>query len=121
MRLWRKRTDAETTAAPEPSCWFCKKTSRYVRCLIAGPDGVNICEECVHICDEILAKRILEDPSNRGSLDIRGGQLVDDVESIQCGLCRMPAPLEGALILPDRGVLCADCVGAVRTTASHED
>ena len=114
MSLWRRKEVPDRPGEPDVACWFCKKTRRYVRLLIAGPDGVNICEECVHICDEIVAKRILEEPENRGPLDVRGGEVPGDPESIQCGLCRMPAPLEGALVLPDRGVLCGDCVDAVR-------
>lgn len=112
MSLWRKKTGQEAQE-PDMACWFCKKTRRYVRVLIAGPDGVNICEECVHICDDIIARRILEDPRNQGPLDVRGGELVGDTDSIQCGLCRMPGPLVGALAVPDRGVLCGFCSEAI--------
>ena len=35
-------------------CSFCGKRHDEVLKLIAGPD-VNICDECVHLCDEILA------------------------------------------------------------------
>ena len=36
------------------SCSFCGKSQERVAKLIAGP-GVYICDECVHLCDEILA------------------------------------------------------------------
>ncbi|MDN0093950.1 ClpX C4-type zinc finger protein [Yersinia rohdei] len=39
-------------AAPEPSCSFCKKPESEVR-IITGP-AVNICNECVGLCNEIL-------------------------------------------------------------------
>ncbi|MBQ2980789.1 MAG: ATP-dependent Clp protease ATP-binding subunit ClpX [Lachnospiraceae bacterium] len=35
-------------------CSFCGKTSSQVRRLIAGQDGVHICDECIDTCAEIL-------------------------------------------------------------------
>lgn len=35
-------------------CSFCGKTSDEVKKMIAGPNGVYICDECIGICDEIL-------------------------------------------------------------------
>ncbi len=37
-------------------CSFCGKTEKQVHKLIAGPNGVYICDECVDLCDEILAE-----------------------------------------------------------------
>ena len=36
------------------TCSFCGKGQRQVEVLIAGP-GVAICNECVDLCDEIIA------------------------------------------------------------------
>lgn len=41
-------------------CSFCGKTEKQVQKLIAGPSGVYICDECVDICDEILAEEFEE-------------------------------------------------------------
>ncbi len=41
-------------------CSFCRKTSRRVKRLIAGP-GVHICDECVGLCNRILAHEPIED------------------------------------------------------------
>ena len=38
-------------------CSFCGKSRDEVNKLIAG-QGVYICDECVHICDEILAESV---------------------------------------------------------------
>jgi len=38
-----------------PSCSFCGKPHNEVNKLIAGPD-VNICDECVRLCSEIIAE-----------------------------------------------------------------
>ena len=47
-------------------CSFCNKSEDQVRKLIAGPDGVYICDECIEICDEILEEE-LEDELSRTS------------------------------------------------------
>ena len=39
-------------------CSFCNKSEDQVRKLIAGPDGVYICDECIEICDEILEEEL---------------------------------------------------------------
>jgi ATP-dependent Clp protease ATP-binding subunit ClpX len=37
-------------------CSFCRRAQDEVNRLIAGPDGVFICDECVELCQEILAE-----------------------------------------------------------------
>ena len=37
-------------------CSFCGKNQDQVRRLIAGPNGVYICDECIRLCNEILAE-----------------------------------------------------------------
>ena len=37
-------------------CSFCGKPQDNVKKIIAGPDGVYICDECIKICDSILAE-----------------------------------------------------------------
>lgn len=50
-------------------CSFCHKTQDQVRKLIAGPDGVFICDECVDICAEIIEEEYDETPE-KDSLQI---------------------------------------------------
>jgi ATP-dependent Clp protease ATP-binding subunit ClpX len=38
-------------------CSFCGKNQDQVRRLIAGPGGVYICDECVALCNEIIAEQ----------------------------------------------------------------
>lgn len=40
----------------EHRCSFCGKPKDLAKKLIAGPDGVYICDECVEICKEVLDK-----------------------------------------------------------------
>lgn len=39
-------------------CSFCNKSEDQVRKLIAGPDGVFICDECIEICSEIVEEEL---------------------------------------------------------------
>ena len=39
-------------------CSFCGKTQAQVRKLIAGPDGVYICDDCVDVCTEIIEEEL---------------------------------------------------------------
>ena len=42
-------------------CSFCNKTEDQVRKLIAGPNGIYICDECVDICAEIIEEELDEE------------------------------------------------------------
>lgn len=48
-------------------CSFCNKTQNQVKKLIAGPNGVYICDECIDICADILDEE-LEDDEEQESL-----------------------------------------------------
>ncbi|MCD8068056.1 MAG: AAA family ATPase, partial [Lachnospiraceae bacterium] len=42
-------------------CSFCGKSQDAVRKIIAGPDGIYICDECVSLCSEILEDELYDD------------------------------------------------------------
>lgn len=42
----------------KPKCAFCGKSENQVRKLIAGPDGICICDQCVGLCSEILDEEL---------------------------------------------------------------
>ncbi|MCD7835887.1 MAG: ATP-dependent Clp protease ATP-binding subunit ClpX [Lachnospiraceae bacterium] len=48
-------------------CSFCNKTQNQVKKLIAGPNGVYICDECIDICADILEEE-LEDEEEQETL-----------------------------------------------------
>ena len=42
------------------ACSFCGKDKSAVQRMIAGPNGVFICNECIALCNEILAQEASE-------------------------------------------------------------
>ncbi len=46
----------------EPCCSFCKRNQEEVHRLIAGPNDVYICDECVTLCQEILEEEAEQAP-----------------------------------------------------------
>ena len=53
----------------EQICSFCRRNQNEVNRLIAGPDGVHICDECVYLCQEILLEEIPEPPEEEFFLE----------------------------------------------------
>ena len=51
---------ASTKNTEKRICAFCKKEEKEVGHLILGPDGVNICNNCVAICADILVSILKE-------------------------------------------------------------
>ena len=51
-------------------CSFCNKTEDQVHKLIAGPNGVYICDECVEICSEIIEEEMDEEYTPDGEYAI---------------------------------------------------
>ena len=52
---------ADKTKIQPRRCSFCNRTENQVSKLIAGPEGVYICDECVAICADIIDESIEED------------------------------------------------------------
>src|SRR5262245_32112987 len=68
-------TEQAPSSPPAPRCSFCDKSRIEVRKLISGP-GVYICDECVGLCNAILA---------------------EEVDKERAELCRSPSELLAAL------------------------
>ena len=53
-------------------CSFCGKPQDAVRKLIAGPDGIFICDECISLCSEIIEEEFYEEElaANAEDMDI---------------------------------------------------
>lgn len=48
-------------------CSFCNKSQAQVRKLIAGPNGVFICDECIDVCSEIIEEELEYEEDNEFS------------------------------------------------------
>ncbi len=59
---------------PKVRCSFCGKSAEQVRKLIAGPDGVYICDECINVCEEIMEEEkrdeIIREPIDAGDINL---------------------------------------------------
>jgi len=51
-------------------CSFCNKSQDQVKKLIAGPNGVYICDECISICGDILDEEFDTEETQESELDI---------------------------------------------------
>ena len=51
-------------------CSFCNKTQDQVRKLIAGPNGIYICDECVDICADIIEEEYEEEQPVQDEMEI---------------------------------------------------
>ena len=94
-------------------CSFCNKSQRDVVKLIAGP-AVYICNECLEICNQIVAEDKLLEPGEKAgpaSVPTAEGPLEAPV---RCGLCQMLWPRDRSVPSPDRGWLCGSCLDNVR-------
>ncbi len=52
---------AKNSSGKEICCSFCGKSNEDVRKLIAGPNGVYICDECISVCGEIIEEEFEEE------------------------------------------------------------
>jgi hypothetical protein len=52
------------------SCSFCGKSQEQVEKVIAGPNGVYICNECVALCDDILDQQLTDPATNQPEGDV---------------------------------------------------
>jgi hypothetical protein len=70
-----------------PTCSFCDKTKLQVKKLVAGPDGIYICENCVGLCADIIEEdsRMEIEKSEMSDLDPSLPKvLTDEVVINQC-------------------------------------
>jgi ATP-dependent Clp protease ATP-binding subunit ClpX len=60
------------------SCSFCGKSQKEVKKLIAGP-SVYICDECISLCNDILAEEVQKQERTDGSEDIPKPRDIRDI------------------------------------------
>lgn len=106
-------------AGGSPRCSFCAKSQDDVRKLIADP-SVYICDECISLCNDILAEEFVEEfgeAARKPSAPAPAAGSVVTSPFPHCILCHIPKDPEEVILIPDRGLLCAVCLEAIRTAA----
>jgi hypothetical protein len=106
----RKKTQGqgEPGTSRPLSCSFCGKSQDDVRKLIAGP-GVYICDECISLCNDILAEEFAEEfgkAASKAATPQPTARWVTTSPFPHCILCRIPQDPEKVILIPDRGPLC---------------
>jgi len=51
-------------------CSFCGKSQDAVRRMIAGPEGIYICDECVDICSDIIEEEEYDEPEEGMNINL---------------------------------------------------
>ena len=122
--MFRKKQRADTRDASGAvlRCSFCNKAQNDVRKLIAGPT-VYICDECVDVCNDIIANdRALlpnEEVEGRGGLQNLLPAVPGGGPPVQCALCGTTILVSDGLLVHNRGVLCLGCIGEVEAAAAE--
>jgi ATP-dependent protease Clp ATPase subunit len=75
-----------------------------VQRLIAGPNHVHICDECVDICMNIVS----EDSKDEARPHI--------ATISACALCHIPVDATESLFVRERGALCPGCVSEIEVS-----
>ena len=80
----RKAKTQPAKAADPMHCSFCLKSQHEVAKLIAGPGSIFICDQCVGLCDTIIAGRPLTiDPASFAMANIPTDRLLVRLKPIE--------------------------------------
>jgi hypothetical protein len=105
-------------------CSFCDKSQRDVKKLIAGP-RVQICDECVDICVDVLSEDAKDAKPDVMAADEKNPPVGHGWSPpgvvLRCALCRCATPPEHSLSVRNRGVVCAGCIGAVEAAIAERN
>lgn len=104
-----RRANTTPPPAAELRCSFCNKSQRYVKRLIAGPNQVYICDECVDICLSVL-----DDTPEEDALPLVA-------TAYACSLCSIPVAATEGLSIGARGLLCPGCVGEIQASLEERN
>lgn len=89
-------------------CSFCAKSEAEVFKLIAGP-AVSICNECVELCNQVIAGEEVSADSASESDAAGGGN-----EERLCGICMEPRETDELVFLPHAAYMCAGCLAELQ-------
>jgi len=103
---------SEPAKNPTLYCSFCFKSQFDVKKLISGPARVFICDECVDLCNAIVADRPITPPKSLAAADVPTERLLERLGPIEDMLQGKGSQLQSVVdILRSREVSWAD-IGA---------
>lgn len=104
---WDVHVPQFTEETADESCSFCGKARNEVGKLIAG-SSVHICNECVHVCDEILTKEHID------AADQTATSASTSTAERLCGICMEPRETDELIFLPHAAYMCAGCLEEIQ-------
>jgi ClpX C4-type zinc finger protein len=103
---------ADTGAERILACSFCGKTQDEVRKLIAGPT-VFICDECIDLCNDIIAAECEQEEANAQTGADREGRTSILATNVSCSVCRLPKAAPDVLTVAEGRFVCRVCARAI--------
>lgn len=64
-------------------CSFCFKSQHHVKKLISGPASIFICDECVDLCNNVIADRSVNAPKAPSDSEIPTDRLIERLSAIE--------------------------------------
>jgi hypothetical protein len=104
---WDAHVPRFAEGSADENCSFCGKARKEVGKLIAG-SAVHICNECVHVCEEILTKEHID------AMDERAKSGKPPSEERLCGICMEPREADELIFLPHAAYMCAGCLEEIQ-------
>jgi hypothetical protein len=121
MTIWNRGPKPASASSEVLNCSFCKKSQQDVKKLIAGPN-VYICDECVDICNHVLAENILLEDAGKepGNSERAAAHAPIQLAAGRCSLCHCQFPTNQLVLVPERGAVCPACGDAVRAVLDED-
>jgi hypothetical protein len=91
----KEKAETETETPPVPAaggsvptkktlyCTFCFQSQFQVRTLISGPASIFICDECVYLCNEIIAGHFPDKSKQLSDQELPTERLLERLEAIE--------------------------------------
>ena len=64
-------------------CSFCFKSQHHVETLVSGPAGVFICDECVALCNNVIARNQTSNAPSPSDKEIPTERLLERLQAIE--------------------------------------
>lgn len=73
----------EVSSSKTLYCSFCFKSQHHVKRLISGPASIFICDECVDLCNDVVADRSIDRSKAPSDKDLPTERLLERLQAIE--------------------------------------